>query len=87
MFTVTTTADGNDGECNNDCTLREAIALSYFPAAARRSRCRPGVYGLTQGPLVLTNSPLIFGQGTVGGSRRRRPRDGHRCAQQRSPCW
>ena len=66
VFTVTTTADGNDGECNNDCTLREAIALST-PGGGSSISLPPGVYRLTQGPLVLANSPVILGFGTVGG--------------------
>jgi CSLREA domain-containing protein len=61
---VDTTADGNDGECNNDCTLREAIALAD-PAQGQWVSVRPGVYRLTQGPLVLQND-IVFGVSFAG---------------------
>ena len=38
VFTVTTTADGNDGECNNDCTLREAVSLATPDGSTSISR-------------------------------------------------
>ena len=56
---VDTTADGNDGECANDCTLREAIALAD-QAQGQWVSIRPGVYRLTRGPLVLQND-TVFG--------------------------
>ena len=56
---VDTTADGNDGECANDCTLREAIALADQTQGQFVS-IRPGVYRLTLGPLVLQND-TVFG--------------------------
>jgi CSLREA domain-containing protein len=61
---VDTTADGNDGECNNDCTLREAIALAN-PEQGQWVSMRPGVYRLTQGPLVLQND-IVFGVSFAG---------------------
>jgi CSLREA domain-containing protein len=56
---VDTVADGNDGECSNDCTLREAVALAD-PARGQWVSMRPGVYRLTLGPLVLQND-IVFG--------------------------
>jgi CSLREA domain-containing protein len=56
---VDTTADGNDGECSQDCTLREAIAVADSQAGTFVSM-RPGVYRLTLGPLVLGND-TVFG--------------------------
>jgi CSLREA domain-containing protein len=61
---VDTTADGNDGECANDCTLREAIALAD-PSAGQWVSVRPGVYRLTLGPLVL-QSDIVFGVSFAG---------------------
>ena len=61
---VDTTADGNDGECSNDCTLREAIALAD-PNQGQWVSVRPGVYRLTQGPLVLQND-IVFGVSFTG---------------------
>jgi CSLREA domain-containing protein len=63
---VDTTADGNDGECANDCTLREAIALAD-PSAGQWVSIRPGVYRLTLGPLVLQND-IVFGVSFAGNS-------------------
>ena len=66
VFTVTTTADGSDGECARDCTLREAISLAT-PDTTTSISLRPGVYRLTLGALVLRNNVLILGPGLVGG--------------------
>ena len=66
IFTVTTTADGNDGECNRDCTLREAVSLAT-PGQTTSINVPAGVYRLTQGPLVLGNNVLLIGAGLVGG--------------------
>ena len=64
---VDTTRDGpSDGECANDCTLREAVALAgggtgtpvLLPA---------GVYKLTQGPLIISGqNTTIYGAGFLG---------------------
>jgi CSLREA domain-containing protein len=61
---VTTTRDGNDGECSKDCTLREAIAVADANAG-RYVQLPPGVYKLTLGPLVLGND-IVFGVGFGG---------------------
>jgi CSLREA domain-containing protein len=57
---VDTTADGNDGECGNDCTLREAIALGDV-STGRWVEVPPGVYRLTQGPLIIGNDYVLGG--------------------------
>jgi CSLREA domain-containing protein len=63
---VDTTADGNDGECAQDCTLREAIALGDTSQAQWVS-IRPGVYRLNPalGPLQLGND-VVFGVSFTG---------------------
>ena len=65
VFTVDTVADGNDGECNNDCTIREAIALAP-PGQQGFVTVPAGVYRLTLGPLVL-NNVFLAGAGLSGG--------------------
>ena len=65
VFQVDTRADGNDGECTRDCTLREAVDLSQ-PGQTSSISLRPGVYRLSQGPLVLRDV-LIIGAGLSGG--------------------
>jgi CSLREA domain-containing protein len=62
---VDTTADGNDGECANDCTLREAIALADTSAGQFVS-VPPGVYRVTLGPITLGND-TVFGVSFVSG--------------------
>ena len=61
---VDTTADGNDGECNNDCTLREAIAVADSQQGQFVS-VPPGVYRLTLGPITLNND-TVFGVSFTG---------------------
>jgi CSLREA domain-containing protein len=65
VFNVDTTKDGNDGECNRDCTLREAVSLAT--AQGNSISLPSGVYKLTLGELVLRNNTTIIGAGTVGG--------------------
>ena len=69
VFTVDTTADGDDRECARDCTLREAVSLaSTAQGGGTASITLPaGVYRLTRGPLVIRNNLLILGAGLVGG--------------------
>jgi CSLREA domain-containing protein len=69
VFTVDTTADGDDRECARDCTLREAVSLaSTAQGGGTASISLPaGVYRLTRGPLVIRNNLLILGAGLVGG--------------------
>jgi CSLREA domain-containing protein len=63
---VDTTADGNDGECAQDCTLREAIAIAD-QLQGQFVVIRPGVYRLNPalGPLVLQND-TVFGVSFAG---------------------
>ena len=68
---VDTTADGNDGECSRDCTLREAIAVADTQQGQFVSM-RPGVYRVTLGPLVLGNDTVFgvsFGGNNSAGAR------------------
>jgi CSLREA domain-containing protein len=62
---VDTTADGDDGECARDCTLREAVALADTNAG-RWVSVPPGVYRLSRGPLVLGNNAIVFGVSFAG---------------------
>jgi CSLREA domain-containing protein len=55
-FTVTTTADGADKECEDDCTLREAVALA---GSNDRVIVPAGDYLLTKGELVLVSDELV----------------------------
>jgi CSLREA domain-containing protein len=66
VFTVTTTKDGNDGECNQDCTLREALSLANAQSGNNVS-LPPGVYKLTLGELVVRNNTIVLGTGTFNG--------------------
>ena len=66
VFTVTTTKDGDDGECAQDCTLREAITLAEAQSGQGVS-VPPGVYKLTLGELVARNNVTVFGTGTFNG--------------------
>lgn len=60
---VDTNADGNDGECNQDCTLREAVAIADT-STGRWVQVPPGVYRLSS-PLVLGND-VVFGAAFSG---------------------
>jgi hypothetical protein len=64
FLNVDTTKDGpNDGECARDCTLREAVALANG-GSGTPVLLPSGVYKLTQGPLVISNSDTtIYGAG------------------------
>ncbi len=61
---VDTTRDGNDGECAQDCTIREAIAVADINSG-RWVQIPPGVYKLTLGPLLIGND-VVFGTGFGG---------------------
>jgi CSLREA domain-containing protein len=63
---VTTTRDGDDGECSNDCTLREAVSLAGG-GTGTPILLPSGVYKLTRGPLVIRNdNTTIYGAGFFG---------------------
>ena len=64
LLVVDTTREGNDGECNNDCTLREAIGLGNS-SAGRYVQIPPGVYRISR-PLVLQDD-YVFGAQLGGG--------------------
>jgi CSLREA domain-containing protein len=71
VYTVTTSADDNDGTCDLDCTLREAIAASNADPGA--VLVPPGTYTLTLAPggenlnaggdLDLLQPCGVYGQG------------------------
>jgi CSLREA domain-containing protein len=63
-FVVDTTREGNDGECSNDCTLREAVALANS-AVGSFVQLPPGVYRISS-PLVLQDD-VVYGA-TFGGN-------------------
>jgi CSLREA domain-containing protein len=65
VFTVTTTKDGNDGECNNDCTLREAVSLATTSGTS--INLPSGVYKLTLGAPLRVQNAVIIGAGLSGG--------------------
>ncbi|HMC78291.1 MAG TPA: FG-GAP-like repeat-containing protein [Vicinamibacterales bacterium] len=61
-FTVTKTADTNDGACNGDCSLREAIVAANALAGADRVILGSGLtYTLTRGP---ADAPGAMVEGT-----------------------
>jgi CSLREA domain-containing protein len=63
---VDTTRDGNDGECSQDCTLREAVGLGGGASGAP-VLLPAGVYKLALGPLVIRNqNTSIYGAGFLG---------------------
>ena len=55
-FTVTTTADGDDKECAQDCTLREAVVLA---GPNDRVLLPSGNYQLTMGELSLIAEEIV----------------------------
>src|ERR1700688_1865154 len=70
-FTVTTTADTNDGACNvNACSLRDAIAAANLNAGADRVVLGSGqTYLLSLGRLTVTDALTIDGNGsTIDGA-------------------
>jgi CSLREA domain-containing protein/uncharacterized repeat protein (TIGR01451 family) len=59
-FTVTKTADTNDGDCSlADCSLREAIGAANAASDADTIVLPAGGYALTQGQLIISN-PLVL---------------------------
>lgn len=61
--TVTKTADSNDGACNGDCSLREAIAAANTSGGRSRIDLPAGVYTLNLGQLLVTGNVHIHGAG------------------------
>ena len=74
LFTVTTTADTNDGACNADCSLREAIiaanAANGFDYISFAIPSEGGVVTITpSSPLPAITSPLLIdGETQLGGN-------------------
>lgn len=73
-FTVTKTADTNDGACNADCSLREAHVAANGAGGADIIDVPAGTYtktivgnddGAAQGDLDVTNSATISGAGSA----------------------
>ena len=71
-FTVTKTADTNDGHCNSDCSLREAISAANATTAKDRVKLGAKTYKLTRqgsdndntaGDLDVLNDLRITGKG------------------------
>ena len=74
-FAVTKTADTNDGTCDSDCSLREAIVAANAAADADTINVPAGAYTLTiagmledagaTGDLDITESVTITGAGLL----------------------
>ncbi len=67
-FTVTKTADTDDGVCDTDCSLREAIDVANTAAGDDIIEFAPAVTGtitLTMGQIVITNNLEINGPGAT----------------------
>lgn len=62
-FTVTTTDDTNDGVCNADCSLREAISAANASPGADVITVPAGAYTLTIGTLGVYGPTTINGAG------------------------
>jgi CSLREA domain-containing protein len=58
VFVVNTTADGSDGECSVDCTLREAVGLATPPTDS---------VSVPAGTYVLSGELLLLGD-TINGA-------------------
>jgi CSLREA domain-containing protein len=62
-FTITTTADTNDGVCDADCSLREAIGAANAAPDPDTIRVPAGTYVLALGRLSITTDLSIRGAG------------------------
>jgi CSLREA domain-containing protein len=61
VLVVDTFADGDDGECSVDCTLREALEVAQ--GANCTIELGPGTYEVNLGSLVLPESTSVVGSG------------------------
>jgi CSLREA domain-containing protein len=58
-FTITKTADTNDGVCDSDCSLREAIAAANAAPGDDVITLPAGTYPLTHGQLNIASNLTI----------------------------
>ena len=71
-FTVTKTTDSNDGMCDADCSLREAVAAANAAASndviyfAMPLFSSPQIVNITMGEIVFANNGSITIYGTGG---------------------
>jgi len=66
---VTKSADTNDGLCDSDCSLREAIAIANESPDPRTIIVPPGEYTLTLGTqLTISNNVNLYGSGAGNDS-------------------
>jgi CSLREA domain-containing protein/uncharacterized repeat protein (TIGR01451 family) len=65
VYTVTKTADTNDGSCNADCSLREAVVAANANSGVDTIIIPAGTYNLTHanGDLDITDSASLQGAG------------------------
>ncbi len=64
-FTVTKTADTNDGTCDGDCSLREAVLAANAAGGADAITVPAGTYVLTSGALGIFDGVTITGAGSA----------------------
>lgn len=64
-FTVTKTADTNDGTCDGDCSLREAVLAANAAGGADAITVPAGTYVLTSGALGILDGVTITGAGSA----------------------
>ena len=65
-FPVTKTADTNDGSCDPDCSLREAIDAANTNPGTDDVPVPAGTYLLTLGQLAVSDDVSIAGAGSWG---------------------
>ena len=65
-FTVTKTADTDDGICNSDCSLREAISAAYLTLGDDTIILPAGIYTLSiPGDLNIYRNVTVYGAGAL----------------------
>jgi CSLREA domain-containing protein len=62
-YTVTKIADTNDGTCDRDCSLREALAAANARPSRDTIRIPAGTYALPLGQLNITSDLRLHGAG------------------------
>jgi CSLREA domain-containing protein len=63
QFTVTRTSDGDDGVCDSDCSLRDAVQAANASGVPSRINLPAGVFVLSRGALLVTGDVRITGLG------------------------